>query len=178
MLKNAILFAVSGVAIVAFAPSFLPMLTANAPQPTARKIEAPAYVASSQPAAKSGDEHEISLRADGQGQYWTDVLLNGQTVHMVVDTGASIVVVSADTADRLGLRPALGEPQVIAQTASGRTLTTPTTLSTVALGPIFMTDVRAIILDRSAGQVNLLGTNFLKRLASVEQRDGALYLRQ
>jgi predicted aspartyl protease len=35
-----------------------------------------------------------------------------------------------------------------------------------------------LIADRSAGPVSLLGASFLKRLASVEQRDGMLILRQ
>ena len=41
-----------------------------------------------------------------------------------------------------------------------------------------MSDVEAFVLDASAGEVNLLGASFLKRLASVEQRNGVLILRQ
>ena len=38
--------------------------------------------------------------------------------------------------------------------------------------------VEALILAPEAGEVNLLGESFLKRLVSVEQRNGALVLRQ
>ena len=41
-----------------------------------------------------------------------------------------------------------------------------------------MNDVEALILSPESGQVNLLGESFLKRLASVEQRNGTLVLRQ
>jgi predicted aspartyl protease len=41
-----------------------------------------------------------------------------------------------------------------------------------------MTNVPALIAGRNAGDVNLLGASFLKRLASVEQRNGELILRQ
>jgi predicted aspartyl protease len=41
-----------------------------------------------------------------------------------------------------------------------------------------MNDVEALILTPGAGEVNLLGESFLKRLVSVEQRDGVLILRQ
>jgi predicted aspartyl protease len=41
-----------------------------------------------------------------------------------------------------------------------------------------MRDVPALIADRRAGPVNLLGASFLKRLSSVEQRNGVLVLRQ
>jgi predicted aspartyl protease len=41
-----------------------------------------------------------------------------------------------------------------------------------------MNDVEALILAPEAGEVNLLGESFLKRLVSVEQHNGALVLRQ
>ena len=41
-----------------------------------------------------------------------------------------------------------------------------------------MNDVEALILSPEAGEINLLGESFLKRLVSVEQRNGTLILRQ
>ncbi len=41
-----------------------------------------------------------------------------------------------------------------------------------------MNDVEALVLAPEAGEVNLLGESFLKRLLSVEQRDGMLILKQ
>jgi predicted aspartyl protease len=41
-----------------------------------------------------------------------------------------------------------------------------------------MNDVEALVLAPEAGEINLLGESFLKRLVSVEQRDGMLILRQ
>jgi predicted aspartyl protease len=41
-----------------------------------------------------------------------------------------------------------------------------------------MNDVEALILAPEAGEINLLGESFLKRLVSVEQRQGMLILRQ
>ena len=40
-----------------------------------------------------------------------------------------------------------------------------------------MSDVEAVVMAPGAGAANLLGASFLKRLASVEQRDGVLVLR-
>ena len=48
---------------------------------------------------------EIALRADARGQYAADTLVNGMPVRMLVDTGASDIVISASTAARLGLAP-------------------------------------------------------------------------
>ena len=41
-----------------------------------------------------------------------------------------------------------------------------------------MNDVEAFILTPEAGDIDLLGESFLKRLTSVEQRSGMLILRQ
>ena len=41
-----------------------------------------------------------------------------------------------------------------------------------------MSNVPAVVLSAEAGDVNLLGSNFLNRLASVEKRNGLLIMRQ
>jgi aspartyl protease family protein len=96
---------------------------------------------------------------------------------MLVDTGASMVMISARLADRLGISPEAG-PKWRVQTANGFSTATPTVLPSIDLGSIYMKDVPALIADRSAGEVSLLGASFLKRLSSVEQRNGVLILRQ
>ena len=54
----------------------------------------------------------------------------------------------------------------------------PTRLRSLSLGGLYMNEVAALILAPEAGAVNLLGESFLKRLMSVEQRNGTLVLRQ
>ena len=123
-------------------------------------------------------EHEIAIAADGLGQYSAEVTLNGQGVHMLIDTGASLVVVSAAVADRLGIAPPFNAQRVQVHTANGDAKATLVTLNSVAIGPVYVPDVQALIADRSAGEVNLVGESLLRRLAGVEQRNGYLYLRQ
>jgi aspartyl protease family protein len=96
---------------------------------------------------------------------------------MLIDTGASHVCISASTARRLGLSPS-GGPKRVMQTANGQSTALPTVLRSVSLGGLYVNDVEALILTPGAGEVNLLGESFLKRLASVEQRNGTLVLRQ
>jgi len=120
---------------------------------------------------------EIALRADARGQYAADTLVNGMPVRMLVDTGASDIVISASTAARLGLAPSSAPARII-QTANGRSTASPAVLSNVSFGGLYMNDVEALILAPEAGEVNLLGASFLRRLVSVEQRDGMLILRQ
>ena len=64
------------------------------------------------------------------------------------------------------------------QTANGQSTALPTVLRNVSLGGLYVSDVEALILTPDAGEVKLLGESFLKRLVSVEQRNGTLVLRQ
>ncbi len=129
------------------------------------------------PQRESSGYREALLEADQRGQYAAGVLVNGVPVPMLIDTGATEVCVSASTARRLGLSPSGGRKRVM-QTANGRSTASPTVLRSVSLGGLYLNDVEALILAPEAGEVNLLGESFLKRLLSVEQRNGALVLRQ
>jgi aspartyl protease family protein len=129
------------------------------------------------PQRESSGYREALLEADQHGQYAAEVSVNGSPVRMLVDTGATQVCVSASTARRLGLSPAAGRKLLI-QTANGQSTASPTILRSLSFDGLYMNDVEAIILAPEAGDVNLLGESFLKRLVSVEQRNGALVLRQ
>jgi aspartyl protease family protein len=129
------------------------------------------------PERQSSGYREALLEADERGQYAADALLNGEPVRMLVDTGASDVFVSASTAARLGLVPSGGRRRTI-QTANGQSTATPAVLRRLSFGGLYMNDVEALVLAPEAGEINLLGESFLKRLVSVEQRDGMLILRQ
>ena len=139
-------------------------LAAEAPSPTP-------------PQRQSSGYREALLEADQRGQYAAEVSINGVPVRMLVDTGATQVCVSASTARRLGLSPSGGRKLLI-QTANGQSTASPTTLRSLSLDGLYMNDVEALILAPEAGEVNLLGESFLKRLVSVEQRNGTLVLRQ
>jgi aspartyl protease family protein len=129
------------------------------------------------PQRQSSGYREALLEADQRGQYAAEVSVNGSPVRMLIDTGATQVCVSASTARRLGLSPSGGRKLVI-QTANGQSVASPTILRSLSFDGLYMNDVEALILAPEAGEVNLLGESFLKRLVSVEQRNGALVLRQ
>jgi aspartyl protease family protein len=129
------------------------------------------------PQRESSGYREALLEADQRGQYAAEVLVNGSPVRMLIDTGASDVCISASTARRLGLSPSGGRNRVM-QTANGQSTALPTVLRSVSLGGLYVSDIEALILTPDAGEVNLLGESFLKRLVSVEQRNGTLVLRQ
>ena len=181
MLKNALMFAGAAFLLVLMAPSYLPYL--NQGREVAAQARAPsitpisAGVEPAQPPVKDAFR-EKSIPADGRGQYSVDVLVEGASVPMLIDTGASFVSISASVAARIGATPPPGAPRWKMTTANGVAYASPVRLKHVDLGSIYLSDVDAIVADPSAGEVNLLGASFLKRLNSVEQRDGLLILRQ
>jgi aspartyl protease family protein len=180
MFGRVIVLAAVVVALALLGSSFLlNRLPAPAPVSAAGATGAVAAEAPSPepPQRESSGYREALLEADQRGQYAAGVLVNGAPVRMLIDTGASDVCISASTARRLGLSPS-GGPKRVMQTANGQSTALPTVLRSVSLGGLYVSDVEALILTPDAGEVNLLGESFLKRLVSVEQRNGTLVLRQ
>ena len=186
MLKNALTFAGAALGLVLLAPYFLPAVHSTAQQMGASQASAPmgnapanVSIATSDASARGGDGfREKSVPADARGQYWLDGLVDGASARFVVDTGASMVSISADLAARLGAVDSPNATHYRMNTANGETTTYSVHLRHLDLGSIVLDDVEALVLPASSGNINLLGSNFLKRMASVEQRDQLLILRQ
>jgi aspartyl protease family protein len=180
MFGRVIFVVILGVAAALLGSFFLldrlpaPALVAAAPAPAAVAADPPSHAPRE---AQSSGYREALLKADERGQYAGEALIDGLPVRMLIDTGASDVFVSASTAARLGLVSSGGRKRTI-ETANGRSLATPALLHRLSLGGLYMNDVDALVLAPEAGEINLLGESFLKRLISVEQRQGMLILRQ
>ncbi|TNC11100.1 TIGR02281 family clan AA aspartic protease [Methylobacterium terricola] len=128
-----------------------------------------------QPVSRTGDEVVIARRVDGG--FTVQAKVNGRVEAFVFDTGASAVVLTAESAAALGIRPSAAAYRVQVQTANGRTAAAPVVLDSVAVGPISETRVAALVTRPGALSVNLLGMSFLERLASYEVRGSRLILR-
>jgi aspartyl protease family protein len=167
MLKYALAFAAAAVIIGLSAPGFVSDQIDKAAAPRAA-------VATTAAAGKP----EASIAADRFGQFRAEATIEGEPVEMLIDTGATTVAIAAETAARIGVAVDPAAPRKPVQTASGVALVAPVTLRRVSVGDVSVDDVEAVVLPPGAGGVDLLGASFLKRLASVEQREGALVLRQ
>jgi aspartyl protease family protein len=181
MLKNALIFAIAAVTIAFAAPSFLVAPDgAAAPGAPASVAVAPAPAAlATVAAANPGPGYRAaSIAADAGGQYRARALIEGQDVDVMIDTGATVVALTSETAARLGVAIDPSRPRWKMNTANGVAFASPVTLRSVNLGAIYMDDVQAVVMPPGASSINLLGASFLKRLVSVEQRDGMLVLRQ
>ncbi len=184
MLKNAILFAVFCAAAAVLGPKLFfremkpeiqtARVAAVAPAP-APALPDPTPTASAQ---ETSGFREAVLRSNSRGQYLADVMIRGQSVPMLVDTGASFVSLSYQTAMRLGVSPDPSGRRYRMSTANGDVIASAATVSDISFQGIYMNDVEAIISPPDVQTPDLLGTSFIKRLMSVEQRDGLLILHQ
>ena len=111
------------------------------------------------------------------GDFDVHAEINGARVAMVLDTGASSVVLSREDAKAAGLPLEVLAYTVNIDTANGRTRAAPVVLDRIAIGGLVERSVEGLVAQ--PGQVNksLLGMSFLNRLQSWEVRGDRLLLR-
>ena len=111
------------------------------------------------------------------GDFQVAVQVNGSRTAMVLDTGASAVVLTQEAAKSAGLPLEVLSYTVNVDTANGRTRAAAVTLDRLAVGDVVERKVPALIAQPGQLRVSLLGMSFLNRLQSWEVRGDRLVLR-
>ena len=111
------------------------------------------------------------------GDFQVRTQINGARIPMVLDTGASTVVLTQEAAKAAGLPIEVLTYDVNVDTANGRTKAASVTLDSVAVGSIVERAVPALIAQPGQLRTSLLGMNFLKRLESWEMRGDKVVMR-
>jgi aspartyl protease family protein len=125
----------------------------------------------------AGGEQEIILHKSMSGHFEANVGVDGKTIHMLVDTGASSVVLANADAAEIGIDTTKLRYTVPVMTANGRTAAAPVTLSEIGIGPIVRRNIPALVAqDGQLGQ-SLLGMSFLSTLGSMQMQTDELRLR-
>jgi aspartyl protease family protein len=108
------------------------------------------------------------LKADRWGQHVTTAYVNGVATEALIDTGAALVSLSRDEAERLSIRYA-GAPRVQVDTAGGPRNAFRVTLASVRVGDITLFNVEGLVMERGREEVSIsvIGMSFLK---AVEMR--------
>jgi len=120
-------------------------------------------------APASDGRQTATLAADPRGHFFADAVINGQPMRFVVDTGASVVVLMAADATRMGIDWRKGRPAPM-QTANGATTGYLVKLQSVRVGGIELQNVDGVVIEQGLGSFGLLGMSFLNRLEM--RRDG------
>lgn len=119
----------------------------------------------------------VELRQRADGHFAAIVNVNGTKLPMMVDTGASNVVLSYEDARTIGIDTDRLFFDVTVDTANGRTKSAPVRLNHVAVGTIGFDQIQAFVSQPGALSESLLGISFLSRLESYEVRGNRLVLR-
>jgi aspartyl protease family protein len=117
------------------------------------------------------------LKADRNGHYVTEADINGSTIAVMVDTGATGVALSYEDAEKVGLRPRGLDFDIPINTANGVVKAARVTLRRVEVDNVRVRDVDGLVLPEGAMRGSLLGMSFLGRLSSFKIENGVLYLR-
>jgi aspartyl protease family protein len=116
-----------------------------------------------------------TFRASANGHFYIEATVEGTPVLFLVDTGATMVILSPADARRIGYDLDGLKYTSFAETANGSVRGAPVKLRSIALGSLRLTDVAAEVNQADMSQ-SLLGMSFLSRLSGYEVRGGELTL--
>lgn len=119
----------------------------------------------------------VEVARANAGNFDISAQINGARIAMVLDTGASSIVLTREDARAAGLPLELLNYTVSIDTANGRTRAAPVTLDRVAVGGLVERSIEALVAQPGQLRMSLLGMSFLNRLRSWEVRGDRLLLR-
>jgi aspartyl protease family protein len=171
-MRSIIVVAALAIAAAVLAPRYLSQV-----RPATATAEPPARAAAATPVVDARGRSVVIAR-NGRGHFDVDGRVNGRRVGFLIDTGASVVALTARDAARLGIHPSHNAFVAEVKTANGIVRAAPARLDVVEIGSLELRDVAALVLPEGALSDNLLGLSFLSRLRRFEYSDGKLVLEQ
>jgi aspartyl protease family protein len=172
MLRDAVTWAALGLALIA-AYSYRGELIPFAGRLAGELIPGSAMIVEESP----GGPVEVKIRKRLDGHFTARTEINGKPVSMIVDTGASTIVLRPEDAEKAGIDVSRLSYTVPVLTANGRTVAARVRLDSVSLGPLTRHKVDALVAQPRALTESLLGMSFLSRLRSYEFSGDSLTLR-
>ena len=113
-------------------------------------------------AGQPGERASVTLAPDSRGHFVVDAQVNGGHMRLLVDTGATLVSLSAADARRLGIDYTKGEPGYSIVADGRRVPTYRLKLDSVAIGGLMLYNVEASVGEGGMAY-GLLGMSFLSR---------------
>ena len=154
----------------------------TSPQLSSRPIPyAPSRAPDAMPrgnASSARNAGAVVLKAARNGHYVGQFEVKGRRIPMMVDTGASMVALSYEDAQRAGIATFPSDFVYTTNTANGEAKFALTKIPEMRIDTIVLHDVEAAVMPQGAMQGSLLGMSFLKRLSGFEIVNGdTLYLK-
>ncbi|PZN92593.1 MAG: TIGR02281 family clan AA aspartic protease [Alphaproteobacteria bacterium] len=108
---------------------------------------------------------EVRIRMSPDGHFWARATVDGVERRMLVDSGATITVLSGRTAAATATDKATGLMPIILQTANGAIAAQTGKVGLLTLGGIEARNLRVVIAPTPGG-FDVIGMNFLSQLQS------------
>ncbi len=118
----------------------------------------------------------VVLDRMGDGHFFVRADVNGVLVPMVVDTGATTTVLTAQDARRAGYDPAALSYVVPVMTANGAARAARVSAGELRVGDIARRDMEMLVAEEGRLGQSLLGMNFLSSLSGFDVRGDRLTL--
>ena len=128
-------------------------------------------------ASQGNQSGVVAVTASQDGQFDIEALVNGTSVRLLTDTGATLVVLTHEDALRVGVDVDALRYNIPVQTANGVAKNALLHLQDISVGSINVTNVRALIAKPGQLETSLLGMSFLSRLRSFQVSGDQLILR-
>jgi aspartyl protease family protein len=136
----------------------------------------PPFAATASPIPRAAAGNGLSNRAlqrEMDGHFYAEAQVNGVPIRFMIDTGASVVMLTPDDARRAGI--ALPAQRQLAMGVGGTVSVTPVTIGRIAIGAVEARAIQGAVADQLP--VSLLGQNFLAQFGSVEIHGDTMVLR-
>jgi aspartyl protease family protein len=118
---------------------------------------------------------EVTLERNSDRHFYADANVNGQSVHFLVDTGASEIALTEEDARKVGIEVDPQKYELVGQGASGMVRGQYVELDKVDLGGIRQSSAKAVVVQGAS--VSLLGQPFLENVDEIVIRKGEMTLR-
>lgn len=136
-----------------------------------------ALTAGAPTAALARSDGVAEVRRAWDGHFRALATVDGVELGLLIDTGASLVLLTQADAEALGLDPGALDYSLPITTANGPADVAPVRLGTVRVGDVALAEVEAAVAQPGMLRTSLLGMSFLRRLAEATFRRDVVVLR-
>lgn len=128
--------------------------------------------------ALSRTQNEAQFRRNWDGHYRVEARINGVRERLLIDTGASMVLLPYEAIHEFGIDPDTLDYSTPVTTANGQSTVASVTIDVIRIGPIEVFDVPAAVAQPGRLKMGLLGMSFLDKLEETSFRGDRLILRK
>lgn len=114
----------------------------------------------------------VSIGQSANGHFEVNALVNDQRVRFMIDTGASMIVLTQADAEKAGIDIGSLSYTNPVSTANGRAMAASVRIQEIKIGTITRQNLRALVTQEGQLEGSLLGMNFMNSLSAYTvQRD-------